>query len=218
MKKSMIFILTLVIIGTLFTAPVARAATLLKVGSYGSAVRNVQSKLQTLGYNVGAVDGIYGQRTRSAVIAFQRYHGIAADGIVGPVTSKVLDRAVQRKWTTNGIIATAKKYIGVPYRWGGSTASGFDCSGFVKYVFAKQGITLPRVSRDQFKAGWAVSYNSLKSGDLVFFSTNGTGQVSHLGIYMGKGQFIHASTSKGVTISSFTSYWKNVYVGARRIY
>ena len=115
------------------------------------------------------------------------------------------------------IIATAKKYIGVPYLWGGTTPSGFDCSGFVQYVFKAHGISLPRVSRDQYTAGYAVSKSNLKPGDLVFFNTSGSG-VSHLGIYLGNNQFIHASTSKGVVITSLTStYWSSRYIGARRV-
>ncbi len=119
--------------------------------------------------------------------------------------------------TADKIIATAKKYIGVPYLWGGTTPSGFDCSGFVQYVFKAHGISLPRVSRDQYTAGYAVSKSNLKAGDLVFFNTSGSG-VSHLGIYLGNNQFIHASTSKGVVITSLTStYWSSRYIGARRV-
>ena len=121
------------------------------------------------------------------------------------------------KPTASAIIATAKKYIGVPYVWGGSTPSGFDCSGFVQYVFNAHGISLPRVSKEQYGVGTKVSKSSLKAGDLVFFNTEGNG-VSHLGIYIGNNQFIHASTSKGVTITSLSNtYWAPRYYGAKRI-
>lgn len=117
----------------------------------------------------------------------------------------------------SAIIATSKQYIGVKYVFGGTTPSGFDCSGFTKYVFAKNGVTLPRVSRDQYKKGTSVSLSNLKPGDLVFFSFAKNGVVDHVGIYVGNEQFINASSSKGVTIYTLGTYWKSVYVGAKRV-
>ena len=117
----------------------------------------------------------------------------------------------------SAIIATGKQYIGVKYVYGGTTPSGFDCSGFVQYVFAKNGINLPRVSRDQFQLGTSVSFSNLKAGDLVFFSLAKNGVVDHVGIYVGNGQFINASSSKGVTIYTLGTYWKSAFVGAKRV-
>jgi len=116
-----------------------------------------------------------------------------------------------------GLIATAKKCIGVKYVWGGTTPSGFDCSGFTQYVFAQNDISLPRVSRDQFNTGNAVDFSNLQPNDLVFFSMDGDKVTDHVGIYIGNGQFIHASSSKGVTVSSFSSYWNSKYLGARKV-
>ncbi|MEA4901082.1 C40 family peptidase [Desulfitobacterium sp.] len=115
------------------------------------------------------------------------------------------------------IISTAKKYIGVNYVWGGTTPSGFDCSGYTQYVFAQNGISLPRISRDQFDKGQAVSFGNLKAGDLVFFSLDNDKVIDHVGIYIGNGEFINASTSKGVTIYPLGSYWKSHFVGAKRV-
>ncbi|MBC2722210.1 MAG: C40 family peptidase [Desulfosporosinus sp.] len=140
-----------------------------------------------------------------------------------PTKTAVAQPSTPTKTTTaqpskaSAIIATGKQYIGVKYVYGGTTPSGFDCSGFTQYVFAKNGINLPRVSRDQFKTGTSVSFSNLKSGDLVFFSLAKNGVVDHVGIYVGNGQFINASSSKGVTIYTLGSYWKSVYVGAKRV-
>ena len=118
----------------------------------------------------------------------------------------------------NAIIATAKQYIGVPYVWGGESPSGFDCSGFVQYVFRQNGIRLNRTVVTQYTHGYAVSKSNLQPGDLVFFqNTYGSG-LSHIGIYIGNNQFIHASGSQGVTISSLSnSYWISHYHSARRV-
>lgn len=126
-------------------------------------------------------------------------------------------KATTQTSKASAIIATAKQYIGVKYVYGGTTPSGFDCSGFVQYVFAKHGINLPRVSRDQYKIGTSVSFSNLKAGDLVFFSLAKNGVVDHMGIFVGNGQFINASSSKGVTIYTLGSYWQSVFLGAKRI-
>ena len=119
---------------------------------------------------------------------------------------------------TDKIVATAKKYIGVPYVWGGESPSGFDCSGFVQYVFKVHGISLNRTTETQYKHGSHVSKSNLKPGDLVFFQNTYRAGISHVGIYVGNGQFIHASSSKGVTISNLSSsYYTSHYYGARRI-
>lgn len=118
----------------------------------------------------------------------------------------------------DAIISTAKKYIGVPYLWAGSTPSGFDCSGFVQYVFKAHGISLNRTCQTQYQHGTYVSKANLKPGDLVFFQNTYKAGISHVGIYIGNGQFIHASSSKGVVISNLSSsYYVSHYYGARRI-
>lgn len=110
-----------------------------------------------------------------------------------------------------------KPVIGVSYKTGGTTTSGFDCSGFTSYVYKKLGLTLPRTSTAQYKVGTAVSKSNLKAGDLVFFNTSGRG-ISHVGVYVGDGKFAHSSTSRGVMISPLSqSYYAKRYVGAKRV-
>jgi cell wall-associated NlpC family hydrolase len=115
--------------------------------------------------------------------------------------------------THSSVVSIAEQYLGVPYRWGGSSPSGFDCSGLVMYVFAQVGVSLPHSSYAQYGMGSPVSRDQLQPGDLVFFDGLG-----HVGIYVGGGSFIHAPhTGDVVKISSISGWYASTYVGARRI-
>jgi cell wall-associated NlpC family hydrolase len=111
---------------------------------------------------------------------------------------------------------TALRYLGVPYMWGGESFSGVDCSGFVQAVFRRNGIELPRTADAQYEVGRHVPGSGLEPGDLVFFQTYAEG-ASHVGIYLGSGQFVHASSSNGVRVDSMSeSYYASRFIGARR--
>lgn len=115
------------------------------------------------------------------------------------------------------LLAQAKSYMGVPYVWGGTSPDGFDCSGYVQYVYGQVGIDLPRTADVQFNAGDKVDLGEEAPGDMVFFETYAPG-ASHVGIYLGDGEFIHASSSGCVRISSLEEdYFKARYLGAKRV-
>ena len=116
------------------------------------------------------------------------------------------------------IVGTALTLRGAPYRNGGSDPGGFDCSGFTQYVFARNGIALPRSVEEQFDEGKKVKPRDLSSGDLVFFKTTSRGP-SHVGIVIGDDQFIHAPSSKGVVRVERLSadYWSKRFIAARRV-
>jgi cell wall-associated NlpC family hydrolase len=112
-----------------------------------------------------------------------------------------------------GVVGVAMQYLGIPYVWGGSSPSGFDCSGFVMYVYAQVGVSLPHNAAAQYGYGASVSRSELAPGDLVFF--NGLG---HVGIYIGGNQFIHSPhTGDVVKISSLTGWYASTYYGAKRL-
>ncbi|ARF18177.1 C40 family peptidase [Sporosarcina ureae] len=118
---------------------------------------------------------------------------------------------------TTNITKTATSLTGIKYRYGGTTRAGFDCSGYVGYVFKQNGLKVARTSRAMYASGRAIKKSSLRNGDLVFFNTTGRG-VSHVGIYVGNGKFAHASTSKGVRVDKVNdSYWGKRYIGAKRV-
>jgi len=117
------------------------------------------------------------------------------------------------------IAGTALGLRGRPYRNGGSDPSGFDCSGFIWYVFAQHGVRVPRTVAEQFQAGAPVDANAVEAGDLVFFATEGGQSVTHVGMVIGGDEFVHAPSSRGeVRVERMGSgYWGPRFVGARRI-
>ncbi|MDW7692882.1 C40 family peptidase [Flammeovirgaceae bacterium SG7u.111] len=138
-----------------------------------------------------------------------------AGGIEKPIDTKGA--------TPDGVIKTAKKFLGTPHKMGGTTKKGIDCSGLVMVSFASNGVTLPHGSHEQSRYGRLVLDRSqLQKGDLVYFARtyNSKNMVTHAGIYLGDGKFIHASASKGVMISNLEDpyYWLPKYLFGKRVF
>ncbi|WP_102027250.1 C40 family peptidase [Salirhabdus sp. Marseille-P4669] len=206
------------------------------IGMYSEDVKKVQGALHYFGYYQGKIDGIYGPLTKAAAEKFQEDHDIPVkteldeqfveqlqasqeaeqQAMVQTVQHTPEKQTVKQTTTVNasGVIGIAKSYLGTPYVWGGESPGGFDCSGFLQFVFAQEGYSLPRTVADQWYAMASVSKPSV--GDVVFFETYKAGP-SHAGIYLGNNTFIHAGNN-GVEISDMTiSYWQQRYLGAKRV-
>jgi cell wall-associated NlpC family hydrolase len=128
------------------------------------------------------------------------------------------ERAAEPFGIQPAAVSLALSLRGTPYRNGGSDPAGFDCSGFVQWVYAQQGTGLPREVRQQYRTGREIDSDEVRPGDLVFFETVSPG-ASHVGIALGGGEFVHAPSSRGVVrIERYTSgYWADRWVGARRV-
>lgn len=146
---------------------------------------------------------------------------IAFSGSVLLPSPQVHAAAVSSSSVADGVIATGKQFLGVPYQFGASSGrtDAFDCSSFTQYVFKQNGIDLPRSSREQSQVGKPVSKDQLQPGDLVFSDTNHDGVINHVSIYIGNGQLLHTyRVGIGVTISDFAgSAWDKSFVSARRV-
>ena len=194
------------------------------LGDQGTEVAEVQGQLAQRGYDV-MTDGDFGPATVEAIKSFQEENGFKADGMIDSTTFRALvgrdlpeNLSHGSNYISRRIVNTSMQYIGVPYVFGGNNPRyGLDCSAYVKLVYSQVGINLPRTADAQFEVGTPVSTADLLPGDAVFFETYAPG-ASHVGIYIGDGNFIHASSSKGVTISSLgASYYSSHYLGARRM-
>mgnify|MGYP001560479080 CR=1 FL=1 len=198
-------------------------AMVLKSGSTGEVVIFLQQSLAAIGYNPGPIDGIFGPKTEAAVKLFQKAKGLVVDGIVGGSTWTAIYNALELIANVdvsilgNKVVAYSKKFIGVPYLYGGTTPAGFDCSGFVQYVYAHNGayqVKLPRETYAQIKVGTPISKADLQPGDLVFFGS--ISSPSHDGIYIGSNQFIESPhTGANVRVSMLNT--RKDFCAARRI-
>lgn len=208
----------------------------LREGLSGEDVHALQERLKILGFlDIDECTDYYGSMTKQAVLNFQQEYGIQVDGKAGPETIRTINKALSDIVTIpdslssrdglNGrslgarIVSKARELLGSPYKYGGTSPSGFDCSGFTYYIYKQFGIELPHSSSGQANVGVKVSKSDLQLGDIVVFSNTYTAGPSHTGIYIGNGKFIHASTSsKGVIISDLnTQYYSKHFSYGRRV-
>lgn len=191
----------------------------LKPGMKHQDVKQLQEALKKKGYFKGNTTTYYGTITKNAVYRFEKANKLPADGIAGRSVFRLLGSPAKKVAgvsvnKSTQVVKVAKKYMGTPYKWGGAKPGGFDCSGYLNYVYKNAaGIQLPRTVADIYKKGTKVSKPQV--GDVVFFQTYKKG-ASHAGIYIGNGQFIHSSSSKGVSVASMSnSYWSKRYLGSK---
>ena len=194
------------------------------IGDRGDEVLAVQKQLVAKGFSVGDLDGRFGLKTENAVKSFQYENKLEMTGELDKASYLLLmNQKLPDRFSGSGnislvrrLVSSAMSFLGVPYVFGGVSPSGFDCSGFIQYVFASAGIVLPRMADEQYFA--TVRVDRPREGDLVFFETYCPG-VSHVGMYLGRNEFIHASSNHGISVSSLDSeYWGSRYVGAGRVF
>ncbi len=194
-------------------------------GTVTTDLLNIRSKASTSSSVVGQL--VYGDKV-VIVDAMNGWYQILLRGDFVYVSSSYVDAegSVKRETSAsrgnvsrkgNEVVAYSKKFYGVPYVSGGSTPAGFDCSGFTAYVYRQFGVSLPRTASGQATVGKTVAKKDLLPGDLVFFNTYGG--ISHVGIYVGGGEFIHATVPGDVvrTSSLNSAYYTRTYVTAKRI-
>ncbi len=172
-------------------------------------------------YTVKSGDSLYfiAKAHNTTVTQLKSINQLTSDLIyIGQVLKLTPDNektASKNTLNVDALIAEGKKYIGVPYVWGGSTPSGFDCSGFLNYVFGQVGVSIPRTVEKIWSEATPVS--TPKPGDLVFFTTYKEGP-SHAGLFIGDDKFLQVGTSTGVTITDMNNpYWKARYLGAKKV-
>lgn len=190
----------------------AFALTIAGLGSIAQAHPDVSPQLNYTGssqkVNAQALSPDVAEWTSRLVITSPTRHRAGIGRFTGGILARTSRIAQQ-------LTHSALRFLGVPYVFGGTTSSGFDCSGFVQHVFAMLGMSLPRTADLQYDVGRPTT-GGPRAGDLVFFDTYGG--VSHVGIYLGQGKFVHASSSHGVMVSHLSdSYWAARYVGAKRL-
>ena len=209
-------------------APIARQAAQIHHIRPGDTLWSMSRRYQTTPDRLAAMNGI----STEAILPLGKALKVPAvqahvAPTRGPVTTTAVPDAAARsrlaalpsrgeQWTSS-LLTLSKRYLGVRYRWGGTTPAGFDCSGFLYYIYGRMGVSLPRTTFDMFEAGVPVPRDALQPGDILFFQTISPGP-SHAGIYIGDGRFAHASSAgRRVQVTSMDDdYYTARYLGARR--
>ena len=217
--------------------PLARLGWMLQAGAFAkveNAARFAQA-LQAQGLDAAyyaSGDGLYrvrfgdfptkdkararGEALKAAGV-LEAFWVVAPDGSAPGAGGRFQIHPEDEKGLRASLVETARGYLGVPYLFGGTTGKGFDCSGLTGAVYRLNGLKLPRSSRAQFDMGRPVELQEARAGDLVFFATNGGRQVSHVGLYLGQGAFIHAPRSgQGIRRDQLSDrYYQTTFLGAR---
>lgn len=195
MKKLLhIFILTVTLVSMMTTN--VFADTDKKTGTITASALNVRTEPSTESQSLGLLPYGASVELKEQVGSWYEISFMDQVGYIFGEYVKVTDKSETKEDKAAELIEIAKQYIGTPYVYGGTTPNGFDCSGFVQYVYQKVGITLPRTSYSQATVGTSVTYEELMPGDIVCFGAN---SINHVGIYVGDGQFIH-SPRTGYTV------------------
>ncbi len=200
----------------------------LRMGSSGEAVKALQLRLKALGYFCGTGTGYYGSVTYAAVVSFQKACGLTVDGIAGPAThnkafsNSACSAPASSNASTDAIASIALNQVGKTYALGTQGPSTFDCSGLAYYAATQAGFSATRMSAAAYftYSAWnsVGGISNLKKGDLIFFRAEKSSNITHMGIYIGSNQFVHASSGQGkVMVSTLSAYWTNLYMGARRV-